>query len=108
MGHKSKKKDGPKSYHVRSGDEVRVISGTFKKEQGKVLKINRQNHRVELEIPDLADDRKIKKHVKRSQQFPQGTIMKLNPTVHVSNVMKMDEFKRRQAKRSDVAKTKKS
>ncbi len=108
MGHKSKNKEGPKSYHVRSGDEVRVISGSFKNSQGKVLRMITGTHRVELEIPDLADDRKIKKHVKRSQQFPQGTIMKMNPTIHVSNVMKMDEFNRRKAKRPEAAKTKKS
>lgn len=107
MGYK-KKKEVLKSWHVKSGDEVRVISGSFKNNQGKILRLIKHSHRVELEIPDLSDDRKIKKHVKRSQQFPQGTIMKMHPTIHVSNVMKVDEYNRRKAKRPDAAKTTKS
>ena len=56
--------------------------------------------RVELEVDGLEDEDKVIKHQRRSQEFPNGTRLYLNPTVHVSNVMKKDRWDK---KRSDRA-----
>ena len=41
----------------------------------------------------------IKKHMRKSQQYPQGDIVTREGTIHVSNVMKAEKFDARAAKR---------
>jgi large subunit ribosomal protein L24 len=47
--------------------------------------------------------RMIKKHMKKSQQNPQGAIVEREGTIHISNVMKAEEFDARAAKRAAPA-----
>ena len=89
---KSKKKQN----RVRRDDEVYILSGEFAGRNGKVMQINRAADRVEVEIPGMNEDDKIQKHMKRSNEFPNGAILKLNPTIHISNVMKVDRWNARQ------------
>jgi large subunit ribosomal protein L24 len=58
--------------HVRKGDFVEIISGDDKKKRGKILAVDRKKNRVMVQ-----GARMILKHIRRSQQHPQG----------VSNVM---------------------
>jgi ribosomal protein L24 len=48
-----------------------------------------------VEIEGLAEDDMIVKHQKRSTEFPNGTRLHLNPTIHISNVMKLDRWNAR-------------
>ena len=85
-----------KQNRVRRDDKVRVLAGEHRNAEGKVTRILAENNRVEVEIDDLAEDRMIVKHQKRSTEFPNGTRLHLNPTIHISNVMKLDRWKARQ------------
>tara|TARA_B100000459_G_C8584641_1_gene204976 strand:- start:1210 stop:1494 length:285 start_codon:yes stop_codon:yes gene_type:complete len=87
-------------YKVMSGDEVVILAGEHRGSTAKVVRFVNDGDRVELEVDGLEDDDKVIKHQRRSQEFPNGTRLFLNPTVHVSNVMKKDRWDK---KRSDRA-----
>jgi large subunit ribosomal protein L24 len=70
---------------IKKDDNVVVIAGKERGKTGKVLEIVEDRVRIEGLMP-------IKRHMKpgRSQRNPQGGIVELNGTVHISNVMPVD------------------
>ncbi len=99
----ARKEQGKKKQNrIRRDDQVRILSGEHIGQTGKVTRLIRDNERVEVEVDGLNEDGKIKKHQKRSNEHPNGAILKLNPTIHVSNVMKLDRWTERQAKRKNA------
>ena len=98
-----------KEKRVRKDDEVVIFSGEYGQGHkddsdnvvyptGKVMRLLRESNRVEVEIKGLDDEDKVIKHQRRSQEFPNGTKLYLNPTIHVSNVMKLSRWDERQSK----------
>ncbi len=86
-------------FHVKRGDEIVVIAGSEKGKRGKILQMHTKLDRVTVEGLKM-----IKKHVKRSQQSPQGAIVEREGTIHVSNVMLASEYdSRRMAKTSKIS-----
>ena len=71
-----------KKLHVKVGDTVKVISGTSKGQEGKILVIDRAKNRVIVEGVNV-----VKKHVKPSASNPQGGIEEAEAGIHISNVM---------------------
>ncbi|HZE12580.1 MAG TPA: 50S ribosomal protein L24 [Chthoniobacterales bacterium] len=67
--------------HVRKGDNVEVISGNHRGSSGKVLEVIARKQRVLIEGVRL-----IKKHLKKSQDNPQGKIAEREGPIHISNV----------------------
>jgi large subunit ribosomal protein L24 len=67
---------------VRKGDKVRVIAGKDKGKEGKVLRAYPEKQRVVVESVHM-----IKKATRPSQRNPQGGIVEMEGTIHVSNVM---------------------
>ena len=67
--------------HVRKGDNVEVIAGNFKGSSGKVLEVLARKQRVLIEGVRL-----IKRHLKKSQDNPQGKIAEREGPIHISNV----------------------
>jgi large subunit ribosomal protein L24 len=67
--------------HVRKGDQVEVIAGNFRGSTGKVLEVLAQKQRVLVE-----GVRMIKKHMRKSQDNPQGKIAEREGPIHISNV----------------------
>ena len=67
--------------HVRKGDNVEVISGNFRGSSGKVLEVIARKQRVLIEGVRI-----IKKHLKKSQDNPQGKIAEREGPIHISNV----------------------
>jgi large subunit ribosomal protein L24 len=84
-----------KRFHVKKGDEVVVIAGAEKGKRGKIIAIEAKKERVIVE-----GVRMIKKHMRKSQQSPQGAIIEREGTVHISNVMIAETFDARAAKRN--------
>ncbi len=82
-------------FHVRKGDEVVVIAGAEKGKRGKIIEMVTGKQRAIVEGIAL-----IKRHMRKSQQHPQGAIVEREGTVHVSNLMKAEKFDARAAKRS--------
>ena len=46
-----------KSYHIKKGDVVEVLSGVWKKETGKITAVIKKTDRVVLEIQSVAADK---------------------------------------------------
>ncbi|MDA8442886.1 MAG: 50S ribosomal protein L24 [Peptococcaceae bacterium] len=68
--------------HVRKGDVVMVISGKDAGNKGKVLEVIPKKGRVVVEKVN-----KVKKHMKPTQQLPQGGIQEKEAPIASSNVM---------------------
>jgi large subunit ribosomal protein L24 len=84
--------------HVKKGDEVVVLTGKEKGKRGKIIAVAPKKNRVIVEGLQM-----IKRHMRKSQQHPQGAIVDREGTIHLSNVMKADKFDARAAKRGVTA-----
>jgi large subunit ribosomal protein L24 len=73
--------------HVKKGDEVVVLAGKEKGKRGKIIAVSPKKARVIVEGLQL-----IKRHMRKSQQHPQGAIVEREGTIHISNVMKAEIF----------------
>jgi large subunit ribosomal protein L24 len=77
---------GRKSLNIKKGDTVKVIAGTDKGAEGKVIAVLRDSDRVIVEGVNL-----VKRHTKVIQQGGRagntGGIITQEAPVHVSNVM---------------------
>lgn len=74
-----------KKFKLKSGDTVKVIAGEHKGAEGKVLEIVKDKDRILVEGVNL-----VSKHTKPSAQSPQGGIVKKEASLHISNVMLVD------------------
>jgi len=85
-------------FHIKKGDEAVVIAGAEKGKRGRVIMIMPKKQRAIVE-----GARMIKKHMRKSQQYPQGQIIEREGELHISNLMKAEEFDARAAKRGSAA-----
>ena len=84
--------------HVKKNDEVVVIAGSDKGKRGRVIAADSKKQRVIIE-----GVRMIKKHMRKSQAYPNGQIIEREGSIHISNVMKADKFDARAAKHGVAA-----
>ena len=84
--------------HVKKNDEVVVIAGANKGKRGRVIVVVPTTQRVIVE-----GVRMIKKHMRKSQQYPNGQIVEREGSIHISNVMKADKWDARAAKHGAAA-----
>jgi large subunit ribosomal protein L24 len=85
-------------FHVKKNDEVVIIAGAEKGKRGRIIAVESKKQRVIVEGAHM-----IKKHMRKSQQYPNGQIIEREGTVHVSNVMKAEQFDARAAKHGAAA-----
>lgn len=71
---------------LRKGDLVKVITGEHVGKQGRVLEVLREEGRVIVEGVNVRW-----KHLRRTQQNPQGGRVEKESPVHLSNVMVVSE-----------------
>src|SRR3982751_7103699 len=76
-------------FHVKKGDNVEVIAGNFKGSSGKVLQVLGTKQRVLVEGVRI-----IKKHMRKSQDNPQGKIAEREGPIHISNVRLLERGER--------------
>lgn len=69
---------------LKVGDKVRVIAGSSKGKEGKIIKTLRKEDRVIVEGVNI-----VKKHKKGNGQET-GGILEIEAPIHVSNVMLID------------------
>jgi len=81
--------------HVKKNDEVVVIAGSDRGKRGRVIAVLVRKQRVIVE-----GVRMTKKHMRKSQEHPQGAIVEREGTIHISNVMQAEAFDARAAKRA--------
>ena len=84
-------------FHIKRNDEVVVIAGSHKGKSGKVLEILASKSRARIEGVAM-----IKRHLKKSQENPNGSIVEREGSVHVSNLQLKSRF---DASKKRVAKT---
>jgi large subunit ribosomal protein L24 len=87
-------------FHVKKGDNVEVISGNFKGSSGKILEVIARKRQVLVEGVRI-----IKKHLRKSQDNPQGKIAEREGPIHISNVRLLEAAKK--AEKKSKAKPKK-
>jgi large subunit ribosomal protein L24 len=85
------------NFHVRKGDKVEVTTGNHKGSSGKILQVLPKKQQVLIEGVRL-----IKKHVRKSQDKPEGGIIEREGPIHISNVKLVE----RAEKTSKATKTK--
>ena len=87
-----------RSYHVKKEDQVVIIAGADKGKRGRLITVDAKKQRVIVEGAHM-----IKKHMRKSQQYPQGQIVEREGTIHISNVMKAEDYDARAARRGTAA-----
>ncbi len=85
-------------FHVKKNDEVVVIAGADKGKRGRVIAVEGKKQRAIVEGVHM-----IKKHQRKSQQYPNGQIIEREGSLHISNVMLAEEFDKRAQKRGAAA-----
>jgi large subunit ribosomal protein L24 len=86
-----------RSYHVKRGDEAVVLAGADKGKRGRIIAVVAKKERVIVEGAHM-----IKRHMRKSQQYPQGQIVEREGTIHISNVMKAEDYDARAARRGSA------
>jgi len=79
---------------------VVVLAGSDKGKRGRIISVSGKKQRVIVE-----GARMIKRHMRKSQTHPNGAIVEREGTIHISNVMKAEDYDARAAKRGTPAKT---
>ncbi len=82
-------------HHVKKGDNVEVISGNFRGSRGKILQVLPKKNRVLIEGVRL-----IKKHLRKSQDNPSGSIAEREGPIHISNVRVIERGEKGAKKKS--------
>ena len=71
---------------IKTGDTVRVIAGDHKGSEGKIVKVLLEKNKVIVEGVNM-----VKKHMKPSAQSPQGGIVKKEASLHISNLLLVED-----------------
>ncbi|MCH6258351.1 50S ribosomal protein L24 [Puniceicoccaceae bacterium K14] len=78
--------------HVKRGDEVVVLSGKEKGKRGKILEILSAKDRAVVEGLMM-----IKRHMKKTEENPEGQIVEKEGSIHISNLMLASKWDERHA-----------
>ena len=66
---------------IRTGDTVEVIAGNDRGQKSRVIKVDRASGKAIVEGVN-----RVKKHIRRSQKYPQGGVLSKEMPVQLSNV----------------------
>ena len=72
--------------HVKKGDMVMVIAGDDKGKIAKILKVYPEKNRAIVEGVNVN-----KKHTKPNAKHPQGGIIEQEASIHISNLMLVED-----------------
>jgi len=85
-------------FHIKRNDQIVVIAGAHKGKTGKVLQILPAKSRAVVEGVAM-----IKRHLKKSQEHPNGSIVEREGSVHVSNLMLVSRYEQTKRKKLELA-----
>jgi large subunit ribosomal protein L24 len=66
---------------IRTGDTVEVIAGNDSGRKSRVIKVDRETGKAIVEGVNG-----VKKHIRRSQKYPQGGVLKKDMPIQLSNL----------------------
>lgn len=72
-------------FHIRKDDTVKVISGEYKGDEGKVLEVYPDKNKALVEGVNI-----VKRHTKPNAATPNGGIVEKEAPIHISNLMLVD------------------
>ena len=81
---------------LKREDLVVVIAGNDKGKTGKVLSVDKVKGRVVVENVAV-----VKKHVRKSQDYPNGTVIERPASIDISNVMLKSKRDERLSKKAN-------
>ena len=84
---------------IKVGDNVRVITGSNKGKEGKVLKVLRKENKVLIDGVNI-----IKKHVKPNRENETGGILEVEAPLHISNVKVVSKETKKEEKAKEAKK----
>ena len=84
---------------IKVGDNVRVITGSNKGKEGKVLKVFKKENRVLIDGVNI-----IKKHVKPNRENETGGILEVEAPLHISNVKVVSKEAKKEEKAKEAKK----
>ena len=79
---------------IKVGDNVRVITGSNKGKEGKVLNVLRKDNRVVIDGVNI-----VKKHVKPNRTNESGRILEVEAPIHISNVKVLTKESKKETKK---------
>lgn len=79
---------------IKVGDNVRVITGSNKGKEGKVLNVLRKDNRVVIDGVNI-----VKKHVKPNRTNESGGILEVEAPIHISNVKVLTKETKKEVKK---------
>ena len=79
---------------IKVGDNVRVITGSNKGKEGKVLNVLRKDNRGVVDGVN-----KVKKHVKPNRTNESGGILEVEAPIHISNVKVLTKETKKEVKK---------
>lgn len=71
--------------HIKKGDTVKILAGNERGKTGKVLEVQVSKRRAIVEGVNI-----VHKHNKPSATNPNGSIDKIEASIHLSNLMLVD------------------
>ena len=84
---------------IKVGDNVRVITGSNKGKEGKVLKVFKKENRVLIDGVNV-----VKKHVKPNRENETGGILEVEAPLHISNVKVVSKETKKEEKAKEAKK----
>tara|TARA_B000000557_G_scaffold246038_1_gene228834 strand:- start:332 stop:616 length:285 start_codon:yes stop_codon:yes gene_type:complete len=75
-----------RKFKIKVGDYIKIIAGSNKGLEGKVINIIKKNQKVVVEGLNL-----VKKHVKPNSKNTQGGIEEKEAPIHISNISLVNE-----------------
>ena len=84
---------------IKVGDNVRVITGSNKGKEGKVLKVFKKENRVLIDGVNV-----VKKHVKPNRENETGGILEVGAPLHISNVKVVSKETKKEEKAKEAKK----
>ena len=84
-------------FHVKRNDQVVVIAGSQKGKEGKILEVLAAKSRARIEGVAM-----MKRHMKKSTEHPQGSIVEREGSVHISNLMLQSVFDASKRKKAEA------
>ena len=93
-----------RKFKIKVGDNVKVIAGSNKGSEGKIVSIIKKREKVIIEGLNL-----VKKHIKPNSKNPQGGIEEKESPIHISNVsLLVDNVNKDEAKKETKSNTRNS
>ena len=86
-----------KKFKIKIGDFVKVIAGSNKGSEGRVVSILKKREKVIVEGLNF-----VKKHVKPNSKNPQGGIEEKESPIHISNIFLLNNAENKESAKKEI------